>query len=92
MKKIILIPTNLDLSKGSEAWNFIKTPEFSNLRNGTTELLTDEQISFLRSKFEKWVALTDEEVVTFCVEEDKPLSIAMMTAASYELMNRMLNK
>ena len=92
MKKIIYIPDDIALSKGSKAWNLMRTGTYAKLRDVCPELLSDDELRYLRDWFEEYVMLTDEEVVLHYVEEDDPLSISMMTAAAFELSGLMLNR
>ena len=87
MKKIIVIPSELDMSHSSEIWGLLRSKAFSRLRCGLlSDTMSDEDVTYLRSQFSKFCVLTDHpsEGEDY-IEENEELPIKMMKRASYKL-------
>ena len=85
MKKIIVFPANMDLSRYSVIWNLLQSREFSRLRCGLAQDLSETEVNYLREGFQPYCVLAHSALGKKCVEENEEISIEMMEEASYEL-------
>ena len=85
MKKIIVFPAGIDLSLGGPVSNLLSSREFSRLRCGFANFLTDEEIDFLMEEFEPFCVLDETPRGRRSVEEDEDISIEMMEEAAHYL-------
>lgn len=86
MKKILIIPKDLDTSHDAPIWNLLLSEALSRLRSGFSKDLSEEEISFLRQEFEQFCVLSEtQQDRVYCVEEDEEISVNMMLEASFDL-------
>ena len=85
MKKIINIPSKMDMGVGEKVWDLLRSDEFSKLRCGFHEDLTNDELDYLRKQFEPFCVLTEDPMGRRFVEEQEEITVRMMLEASYEL-------
>lgn len=86
MKKILVIPKDIDVSHGTPISKLLMSDAFSRLRCGFSKDLSEEEISYLRQEFEQFCVLSEtQQDRVYCVEEDEEISVNMMLEASFDL-------
>ena len=85
MKKIIIIPSKMDMGVGEKVWDLLRSDEFSKLRCGFQKDLSPDELNYLRKQFEPFCVLTEDPMGRQFVEEQEEITVRMMLEASYEL-------